>query len=75
MWDITVPIVGRCRTCGEQLDTRVRVCATPAWATHYHADEALRRRVERAIVRRVVERHAHVCRGNGRIHVPQSAHA
>ena len=37
--------------------------ATQAWADRYRADEWLRRRIDRAVVRLVVERHARACLG------------
>jgi hypothetical protein len=62
MWEI-VPIIGHCRTCGQNLSAEVRIRATSDWLTAYRADEALRRRVERAVVQRVIERHARACSG------------
>ena len=63
MWDVKVPVTGRCRECGEELGTVIKVRATQAWADRYRADEWLRRRIDRAVVRLVVERHARACLG------------
>lgn len=64
MWDVTVPVTGRCRECGEELGTLIKVRATQAWADQYRADEWMRRRINRAVVRLVVARHERVCLGH-----------
>ena len=60
MWEI-VPVIGQCRTCGEDLTTEVRIRATAEWLAAYRANEQWRRRMERAIVQRVIARHARAC--------------
>lgn len=62
MWEI-VPVIGQCRTCGEDLSAEVRIRGTAEWLAAYRLDERWRRRVERAVVQHVVERHARECPG------------
>lgn len=63
MWDVTVPVTGRCRECGEELGTVIKVRATQDWADQYRTDEWMRRRINRAVVRLVVARHGRMCLG------------
>jgi hypothetical protein len=66
MWDITVPVIGRCRECGEELGTEITVRATAEWVERYQCEEHLRRGVDQAIVRLVVARHSRRCLGRAR---------
>lgn len=63
MWDVQVPIVGQCRQCGAELGTQLRIRATNDWTGRYAQDVGLRRRIDRSLVRLVVERHARHCPG------------
>ncbi|HEX9413388.1 MAG TPA: hypothetical protein VF916_07770 [Ktedonobacterales bacterium] len=63
MWDVTVPVVGRCRACGEELGTEINVRATLEWVRHYQRDERLRRSIDQAVVHLVVARHTRGCLG------------
>ena len=63
MWDVTVPVVGRCRDCGEELGSEITVRATQEWVDHYQGDERMRRTIDRAVVRLVVARHMRQCLG------------
>jgi hypothetical protein len=63
MWDLMVPVIGRCRECGEELSTQINVRATHDWITRYQSDERLRRGVDQAVVRLAVARHARRCLG------------
>lgn len=62
MWEI-VPVIGQCRTCGQDLSAEVRIRATAEWLAAYRVDDGWRRRMERAIVQRVIARHARMCPG------------
>ncbi len=61
MWDVTAPVIGRCRACGANLSVEMRVRATEDWVDRYQYDERLRRSVDRAIARIVVLRHERQC--------------
>ena len=63
MWDVQTPVIGQCHACGDELNTPIRVRATAEWVERYHADERLRRSIDRAVVRLVVERHDSHCVG------------
>jgi hypothetical protein len=63
MWTMSVPVVGQCRDCGEDIEVALRVRATSAWLGRYEGEDRLRRRVNRALVRAAVERHERRCTG------------
>jgi hypothetical protein len=63
MWDVTVPVIGRCRDCGDELGTEINVRATQDWVDQYQSDERMRRAIDHAVVRLVVARHARHCIG------------
>ena len=63
MWDITVPVTGRCHACGEDVGTVIKVRATQEWADEYRTNEWMRRRINRAVVQLVVARHDRACLG------------
>jgi hypothetical protein len=63
MWDVTVPVIGRCRECGEELGTELNVRATQDWVDQYQTDERMRRVIDHAVVRLVVARHERRCLG------------
>jgi hypothetical protein len=64
MWDVTVPVIGRCRECGDELGTEVVLRATQDWVDQYQSDEQLHRLIDRAVVRLVVARHERRCLGH-----------
>lgn len=66
MWDVTLPIVGRCPECGEDLGGAIRIWATPKWITRYHADDRLRRGIDRSVERRILDQHERACAGRVR---------
>ncbi|HEY7982645.1 MAG TPA: hypothetical protein VID73_00670 [Ktedonobacterales bacterium] len=66
MWDITVPVIGRCRDCGDELGTEIIIRATAEWVERYQRDESLRHRANQAVVRLVVARHGRRCPGPAR---------
>ena len=66
MWNVTVPVVGRCRACGEDLEIALRVRATPEWIERYEADDRQWRQINRALVRYAVARHERRCPARGR---------
>lgn len=66
MWSKMVPVVGRCRACGEEIGTELRLRATPEWHDRYEREDGLRRRVDGAIVRLIVARHERRCAGRAR---------
>ena len=39
MWNVTVPVVGRCRACGEDFEIALRPRATPEWIERYESDD------------------------------------
>jgi hypothetical protein len=63
-WEVTVPVVGRCRQCGADLETEIHVRATQEWIDGYEMDERLQRVIDQAVVRLVVARHARTCLGH-----------
>ena len=63
MWDVTVPVTGRCRECGGDLGTEIIMRATQEWVDQYQSDERMRRVIDRAVVRLVVARHDRCCLG------------
>jgi hypothetical protein len=67
MWDMTVPVIGRCRECGDELGAEVVVRATQEWVDQYQSDDRMRRVIDQAVVRLVVARHERHCLGR----VPQ----
>jgi hypothetical protein len=66
MWDVTVPVIGRCRECGEELGTEITVRATAQWVERYQREAHLRGGVDQAIVRLVLARHSRRCLGAAR---------
>lgn len=66
MWDVVLPIVGRCPECGEDLGGNVRIWATPTWIAQYQSEDRLHRGMDRSVERLVVERHARACTGHRR---------
>ena len=66
MWNVTVPVVGRCRACGEDLEIALRVRATPEWIGRYESEEQQRRQINRALVRYAVARHERRCPARSR---------
>jgi len=66
MWDVVLPVLGSCPDCGEDVSRDVRLWATTSWMARYQSEDRLRRGIDRAIERIVVERHAHVCAGQKR---------
>jgi hypothetical protein len=48
------------------LGTVIKVRATQDWVDQYRADEWLRRRIDRAVVRLAVARHTRACLGRMR---------
>jgi hypothetical protein len=73
MWDVTVPVLGRCPACGDDLETEITVRASADWVERYEREEYLRRSVDQAIVRLVVARHDPGCPGAPRRMLPASA--
>ncbi len=73
MWDVLVPVIGRCPACGDELETEITVRATAEWVERYQREDALRRSVDQAIVRLVVARHDRRCLGHVRHPLPASA--
>ena len=63
MWDVTVPVIGRCRECGDELGTDIVLRATQDWVDQYQSDERLHRLIDRAVVHLVVARHERHCLG------------
>lgn len=63
MWDVTLPITGRCPECGNDLSGAMRIWATPKWITRYHTEDRLRRGIDRSVERRILEQHERVCTG------------
>ncbi|HLY29635.1 MAG TPA: hypothetical protein VKQ36_01280 [Ktedonobacterales bacterium] len=61
MWDVIAPVIGYCRACGADLSIEVRLRATEEWADRYSYDERLRRKIDRAVVRIITERHMRSC--------------
>jgi hypothetical protein len=66
MWDITVPVIGRCRECGDEMGTEIIIRASAEWVERYQREEPLRHRVNQAVVRLVVARHGRRCLGRAR---------
>lgn len=67
MWDVTVPVIGRCHECGDELGSEIVVRATQEWVDQYQSDDHVRRVIDQAVVRLVVARHERRCLGR----VPQ----
>jgi hypothetical protein len=63
MWDVSVPVTGRCQECGDELETEIVLRATQDWLDQYQSDERLHRLIDRAVVRLVVARHERHCLG------------
>ena len=61
MWDVELPVVGRCPECGDDLAGAVRIHSTANWIARYHADDRLYSGINRAVERLVIERHARTC--------------
>lgn len=61
MWDVELPVVGRCPDCGQDLSGHVRIHSTAAWISRYHSEDRLYSGINRAVERLVIERHARVC--------------
>lgn len=61
MWDVELPVVGRCPACGDDLTGAVRIHSTTSWITRYHTDDRLYSGINRAVERLVIERHARTC--------------
>ena len=66
MWDVVLPVLGNCPDCGEDVSRDVRLWATTSWMARYQSEDRLRRGIDRAIERMVVERHARGCAGQKR---------
>jgi hypothetical protein len=66
MWNVTVPVVGRCRACGEDLEIALRVRATPEWIARYEYEDQHRRQINRALVRYAIARHERRCPARAR---------
>jgi hypothetical protein len=63
MWDMTVPVIGHCRECGDELGTEIVIRATQDWIDQYQTDGRMRRAIDHAVVRLVVTRHQRHCLG------------
>ena len=61
MWDVELPVVGRCPDCGEDLAGSVRIHSTAGWISRYHCEDRLYNGINRAVERVIIERHARVC--------------
>ncbi len=61
MWDVVLPVFGRCPDCGQDLSGDVRVHATADWIARYHADSRHSWGVNRAVERHIMERHTRRC--------------
>ncbi len=61
MWDVELPVLGRCPECGDDLTGTVRIHSTAGWIERYHSDDRLFRGINRSVERIIVERHARVC--------------
>lgn len=75
MWDVELPVVGRCPDCGEDLAGSVRIHSTAAWIFRYHRDDRLYNGINRAVERLVIERHARACTARRRRRVLYAATA
>jgi len=73
MWNVTVPVVGRCRACGEDLEIALRLRATPEWIERYESDDRQWRQINRALVRYAVARHGRRCPARSRSRPPYSS--
>ena len=61
MWDVELPVVGRCPECGADLTGAVRIHSTASWIARYHTDDRLYSGINRAVERLVIERHTRTC--------------
>lgn len=75
MWDVELPVIGRCPECGEDLTGSVRIHSTASWITRYHSDDRLHSGINRAIERLVIERHARDCLARRQQHILRAATA
>ena len=63
MWELALSVVGRCPECGGDLSDTIRLRAPATWLARYHADERLRRGIDRSIEQLVLRRHERACAG------------
>jgi len=66
MWDARLPVIGSCPDCGEDVSAKVRIWASSSWGEQYQTQASLRRAVDRAVARYVMERHGPHCGGRTR---------
>ena len=61
MWDVELPVEGRCPDCGDDLSGTVRIHSTAGWIERYRDDRLFRGGINRHVEQIVIERHARAC--------------